>query len=356
MKKLSEILLALRIEQSLKTKDVASLSGIDQALVSKFESGVRIPTKAQIQNLSHVFNCSLKELETARLAEKIVELVQYEINGNDALMVAEERIAYLNSSKTFEVPMLSSSIQKSLNKIDILQKEWNSNRPINLTQLQKMKEYFATKYTFNSNQIEGNTLTLQETHLIVNEGITIGGKSMREHLEAINHSEAIDFIGDLIANKETLTQRVLLELHTLILKGIDKENAGRHRRTGVLISGSEHVPPEPYMLVKLMEDYFLHYNRQKGSMHPVILAAEMHERLVTIHPFIDGNGRTSRLIMNLILLSNGYTIAILKGDNASRLNYYRALEKVQVEGNPEPFYELICSVVEKSLLEHLKLV
>ena len=122
------------------------------------------------------------------------------------------------------------------------------------------------------------------------------------------------------------------------------------------ISGSRHEPPQPWQLDKLMEDYFHHYLRQKGSLHPVLLAAEMHERLVSIHPFIDGNGRTARLVMNLILLRNGYTIANLKGDNASRMAYYQALEKVQVDNEPAVFYQLVADAVVSSLHAHLDLV
>jgi Fic family protein len=142
----------------------------------------------------------------------------------------------------------------------------------------------------------------------------------------------------------------------LILKGIDKDNAGRFRSVPVRISGSEHLPPQPFLLDKMMEEYFVHYNAQKKILHPVILAAEMHERLVSIHPFIDGNGRTSRLVMNLILLRNGLSIANLKGDVDSRLTYYRALEAVQVDNNPEPFYHLVADAVRDSLERHLELV
>jgi Fic family protein len=219
-----------------------------------------------------------------------------------------------------------------------------------------MEEYFQTSYTFESNRIEGNTLTLQETHLVINEGITIGGKSMHEHLEAINHKEAIALLMDLVSNKTPFTAFRLKQLHQLILKGIDTKNAGVYRRLPVRISGSAHIPPEPYLVDKLMEDYFLFYESQKSIVHPALLAAEMHERLVSIHPFVDGNGRTARLVMNLILLQNGYTIANLKGNLADRMRYYQALEKVQINHENEDFYQLILEHAEISLTEHLHLV
>jgi Fic family protein len=177
-----------------------------------------------------------------------------------------------------------------------------------------------------------------------------------EHLEAINHQEAIDWVMTLVRGKEGLDKRNLLSLHHLILKSVDSRNAGKYRDVPVRIGGSEHVPPQPYLIGKLMEDYFIHYEKQQAKLHPVLLAAEMHERLVSIHPFIDGNGRTSRLVMNFILLRHGYTLANLKGDEESRMAYYQALERVQLDADPEPFYHLILDRVKESLEEHLELV
>jgi Fic family protein len=204
--------------------------------------------------------------------------------------------------------------------------------------------------------MEGNTLSLQETQLVINEGLTISGKTMKEHLEALNHSEAVEFLDELAGKKITIDRKNLLDLHALILKSIDRDNAGRYRSVPVRISGSRHEPPQPHMIDKLMEDYFAYYQQYRNQLHPVVLAAEMHERLVSIHPFIDGNGRTSRLIMNLILLQHGYTIANLKGDADSRLAYYRALESVQLNNDPHPFYKLVANAAEESLNRHLAMV
>ena len=327
MKTLSNILKKSRNSNNLKFRDLAATTGIDQALLSKFESGTRLPTQVQIAILANAYNLNISELRTLWLAEKVLQIVQNEPLASEVLAVAESRVEYLTGRQALEVPELPSSLQKKLAVIDGLKAEWQTRKPLDPAQLSKMRAFFHIEYTFESNRIEGNTLTLQETSLVVNEGLTISNKSMREHLEAINHAEAVDFIVEMAQGREDISRRSLLELHSLILRSIDRDNAGRYRSVPVRISGSEHAPPQPYLLEKLMEDYFLHYRSQQGMMHPVILAAEMHERLVSIHPFIDGNGRTSRLVMNLILLRNGYTIANLKGDNNSRLAYYRALEK-----------------------------
>ncbi|HOS84599.1 MAG TPA: Fic family protein [Bacteroidales bacterium] len=353
--KLQEIIKKARISQNMTMLTLSNLSGIDQALLSKYESGQRIPSEAHIQNLSRALEIPYTEIRTAYITEKIYEIIQFEETAKEALQAAEARIEYLSSKQVFKLQQIHSSVQEKLQIADTLREVWLSKKPLNATQLHKMKEYFALKYTFESNRIEGNTLTLQETQLVVNEGITIGGKSMREHLEAINHSEAIDFVSTMLVGKEEISQRNVLEIHRLILKSIDNENAGTYRKVQVRISGSEHVPPDWLLVPQMMNDFFTHYKKQKKKLHPILLAAEMHERLVTIHPFIDGNGRTARLLMNCILLQHGYTIAIVKGDSDAKKQYYNALEQVQIHNNPNTFYELIVQNVIQSLQEHIEL-
>jgi Fic family protein len=345
-----------REEKNLKIHELAAKIGIDSSLMSRILSNKRKPTKSQLKKLSEVLEVDFNELMKEFLTEEIVGIIkQYPQIAGEVLQAAEERVVYLTSNNRFEVIELSSSLQEKLCNIDKLHTKWSSKKPLSETQLKKMEEYFHTSYTFESNRIEGNTLSLQETHLVINEGITIGGKSMREHLEAVNHKDAIELVKDLVTNNIPFNAYRLKQLHQLILKGVDDRNAGVYRSLPVRISGSEHIPPEPYLLGKLMEDYFLFYESQKNILHPVILAAEMHERLVSIHPFIDGNGRTSRLVMNLILLQNGYTIANLKGSLNDRMCYYKALEQVQVNHESDLFYQLIIDRVDASLEEHIHL-
>lgn len=239
-------------------------------------------------------------------------------------------------------------LQTLLQELDTLKAELSKFR---LQDNSKIQEALAIEYTYESNRIEGNTLTLQETQLVIEKGLTIGGKALKEHLEAINHKEAIDFIGELVKKESVLDERTLKQIHSIILKSIDRENAGVYRKVPVLISGSTHTPPQPYLLHKLMEEYFQFYEENRKSMHPVVLAAEMHERLVTIHPFIDGNGRTSRLVMNLILLQHGYPLANIRGDSESRLKYYDALERSR-EDSKTAFIELVADSV-KQMIERL---
>lgn len=241
-----------------------------------------------------------------------------------------------------------------LDQIDDLKKCLDSFRPLNLAQLKNLQTAWDIEYTYESNRIEGNTLTLQETGLVINEGITVGGKRLNEHLEAINHKEAIEYIREIATEQAELNEYSLSSIHALILRGIDQSNAGKYRSVPVTISGAKHVPPQPFMLKKLMEDLFIFFNENKETLHPVQLAAEMHERLVTIHPYIDGNGRTSRLLMNLILLQHGYPIANISADQ--RIAYYNALEKAQVENDTSDFHLLVAKVEKTSLVKYLQMV
>lgn len=355
MKTFGEIIRSAREQFAWTLSDLSMRTGIDAAILSKIERSERLATRKNVIDLSVALSLPIDTALSQWMSDKILRDIGYDAIALEALMVAEGKVKYHMSQRHTHFEGLSAEIKDKLALCDDLLVKWKSNRPLDMGQIRKMEEYFRVNYTYESNRIEGNTLTMQETHLVVNQGITIGGKSMREHLEAINHSEAIDYLYDLVARRVDFNERVLKELHHLVLKGIDRENAGKYRNVPVRIGGSSFVPAQPYLVQKLMEDVFVFYAENKDIMHPVVLAAEMHERIVTVHPFIDGNGRTSRLVMNLILLSHGYTIANLKGDNTSRLRYYTALEKCQTAQDKSVFIQLIAETTIDSLQEHLEL-
>lgn len=252
---------------------------------------------------------------------------------------------------------MSNELQTILQDCDRLKARLSALRPLPVEALQKIEEALAIEYTYESNRIEGNTLTLQETELVVNEGVTISGKSMREHLEAINHAEAIDYIKEFAKNGIEINQRTIKEIHSLVLHGINRENAGRYRNVPVMISGSRHVPPQPYLIEKQMEDFMIRFaEMETAHEHPVLIAAYLHDELVRIHPFIDGNGRTSRLLMNLYLLRNGYTLVNLKGSDEAKISYYKALEASHIEKQPEAFQMLVAEAEKDSLLRYLSIL
>lgn len=243
-----------------------------------------------------------------------------------------------------------------LEQIDDLKKSLESFRPLQGIHIEKLNQYLDEVFTYDSTSIEGNTLTLQETALVLNKGITIGGKSLREHFEIVNHKEAIDYIKEIVKKEEVFNKRVLLDIHHLILKNIDVHNAGKFRNVDVMISGSAHKPPTFLQVENLMRDYFEFYEQEKEDLNPVILSAELHERLVTIHPFIEGNGRTARLVMNLILLQYGFPITNISSQNALRDEYYKSLEMAQTEDNKEVFHKFIAKNVKNSLIKYLEII
>lgn len=252
---------------------------------------------------------------------------------------------------------MNEDIKELLNEVDVLKEQLSTLRPLPEEALKKIQDALDIEYTYESNRIEGNTLTLQETALVVNEGVTISGKSMREHLEAINHTEAINYIKDIAKQDIEISERTIKEIHALILHGIDRENAGRYRTVPVMISGSTHMPPQPYLIEKQMEDFMLRFREmEEEKIHPVLVAAYLHDELVRIHPFIDGNGRTSRLLMNLYLLRNGYVIITLKGSNDAKINYYKALEKSHTEHLMEDFQQLVVEAEITALQKYLSIM
>jgi Fic family protein len=324
-----------REQKRLKTREVAQLLGIDQALISKFENGSRKPTKDQVSKLATLLEIDYETLIIAWLKEKLI----YEIGQDEfalkAMNLVREEIE--NNYQALQ-KSISTNIQSILNEIDALKLKLDQFDRYSIAQALELE------YTFESNRIEGNTLTLRETDLVINEGLTISGKSMREHLEAINHQEAIAYIKQLIEKNTSINEPEVLAIHNLILRGINPKNAGRYRLTQVRIEGRSYIPPQALMVAKEMEDFFIWYETNKNKLHPILLAAELHERLLAIHPFIDGNGRTARLVMNLILLQNGYAIANIKGDDESKIHYYNALETAQTKNNKEELRSVVTSI------------
>jgi Fic family protein len=229
--------------------------------------------------------------------------------------------------------------------VDNLKTILDQHRPLDLAIVRNLREDLIVRWTYHSNAIEGNTLTLRETKVAL-EGITIGGKSLREHLEVVNHRDAILLLEDLVQKNEPLSEWTLKCLHQLILKGIDDNNAGRYRRVNVRIAGASHLPPDQVLVPELMERFITWHHQESPSLHPVERAARVHSDFVKIHPFVDGNGRTSRLLMNLELMQAGYPPAVLPVEK--RLAYYEALDQDHAEGNRGPFLKLICGVVQES--------
>src|SRR5690625_2254741 len=238
-------------------------------------------------------------------------------------------------------------------KIDQKKALLDAKRPLPKHTLKSLRDKLLLEWTYNTNAIEGNTLTINETKVVL-EGITVGGKTMREHLEVINHRDAITFVEEIVKNQESLTEWQMKNIHRLILKGIDDEYAGVYRDQKVLISGAKHTPPDPLLIQEQMEQLIDWYKKEAKQLHPITRGAMLHVNFVGIHPFIDGNGRTARLLLNLELMKEGFPPIVIKVEN--RLDYYKALDKAHTEKDYNDFIRLVKVEAEDSIDLYLKTV
>lgn len=243
-------------------------------------------------------------------------------------------------------PIVQKRLEEKLKKINRL-------RPLPKSAVVKLQEQFQIEMDYNSNAIEGNSLTLKETFLVINEGVTIKGKPLKDHLEAKDHHAALEYLYELVESQKrnTISELLIRNLHQAVVRETDREWAGQYRNAGVIIAGAKHNPPDALEIPKLVKGLMEWLNKQKNKINPVELAAVFHYKLVNIHPFFDGNGRTARLAMNLLLMKAGYPlVVILKND---RKKYYDVLEKADA-GDYKPLVKFVAQAVERSLDIYLK--
>lgn len=232
-------------------------------------------------------------------------------------------------------------------KLTKKKKELDTYRPLPPELVKNLEEWLDIELTYTSNAIEGNTLSRMETALIIEKGITVEGKSLREHLEAINHKRALEEIRELAKKgHQFLEERDILNIHAFILKGINDTWVGRYRQVPVRISGSDVVLPNYVKVPSLMKDFMRWLHSIQGE-HPVKIAADAHYKLVSIHPWIDGNGRTARLLMDLTLIQAGYPPAIIRKEERKR--YLSSIEEAQLGGSIQKFYDLMSEAEDRTL-------
>jgi Fic family protein len=238
-----------------------------------------------------------------------------------------------------------------LKRLEAKKAQLDGLRPLPVAAINRLRDEILIEWIYNSNAIEGSTVTLQETRLILETGLTVGGKSLREHFEVINHKEAIQYVEDLVQNTEPITAFHVRQIHKLILKNNDDENAGSYRKTQVRIAGAPFIPPESWQITRLMTEWEEWVAGAERSIHPIALAAQAHHRLVAIHPFVDGNGRTARLVMNLLLMRRGYPATVIL--RANRRQYYSVLAQAD-SGKMDALDNFVGRSVENSLNLYLE--
>ncbi len=235
-------------------------------------------------------------------------------------------------------------------RVDALKAEFSKRRPLTPGELKRLQEEFLVEFTYNSNAIEGNTLTLRETALVL-EGVTIDKKPLKDHLEAVGHRDAFLYVEQLVTDKVKLTESVIRAIHSLVL--IDRpDDKGVYRRIPVTIMGAYHEPPQPYLVPVQMEQLIA--GQKETKRHPIEGAALFHLRFEGVHPFIDGNGRTGRLVLNLMLMQQGYPPIDVKFADRSR--YYACFDSNYRDNTAAPMVELVAEYLEQRLERHLKML
>lgn len=237
-----------------------------------------------------------------------------------------------------------------LDIIDRKKRELDSCRPLTEGEVARLTEEFIVEYTYNSNAIEGNTLTLRETDMVL-RGLTIDQKPLKEHMEAVGHKDAFDFVCDLVKSNEPITERIIKQIHYLVLAD-KKDDRGVYRRVPVRIMGASHEPVQPYLIEPKMEQLLIDYNN--SSEHIITKLSKFHIGFEGIHPFIDGNGRTGRLLVNLELMKAGYPPIDIKFTD--RLSYYNAFDEYHVKHNLSAMEKLFAGYVNQRLDMYLDML
>ena len=242
------------------------------------------------------------------------------------------------------------SNESLLTLIDKKKKELDNRRPLTEGETERLNEEFTVEYTYNSNAIEGNTLTLRETDLVL-RGLTIDRKPLKDHMEAVGHKEAFEFVSELVKQNEPLSERIIKQIHFLVLVG-NKDDRGVYRKVPVRIMGVKHEPVQPYMIEPKMEELLKSF--MEGEEHIITKLARFHIEFEGIHPFIDGNGRTGRLLVNLELMKAGYPPIDIKFTD--RMEYYKAFDEYHENHNLSAMEHLFASYVNSRLDMYLKIL
>lgn len=242
------------------------------------------------------------------------------------------------------------SQESILSQIDRKKAELDKCRPLTTGEVERLNEEFIVEYTYNSNAIEGNTLTLRETDLVL-RGLTIAQKPLKDHMEAVGHKEAFDYISQLVKEKAPISESIIKQIHFLVLAD-KRDDRGVYRRVPVRIMGAQHEPVQPYLIEPKMEQLLIDFAESKE--HIITKLARFHIEFEGIHPFIDGNGRTGRLLVNLELMKAGYPPIDIKF--ADRIAYYNAFDEYYVKHNLSAMEKLFAGYVNERLDTYLKML
>lgn len=271
-------------------------------------------------------------------------------NGKISGAYQEGRMWHIPIDAVKPVDGRYKSQESILSQIDRKKAELDQCRPLTEGEVERLNEEFIIEYTYNSNAIEGNTLTLRETDLVL-RGLTIAQKPLKDHMEAVGHKEAFDYISQLVKEKVPISESIIKQIHFLVLAD-KRDDRGVYRRVPVRIMGAQHEPVQPYLIEPKMEQLLIDFAESKE--HIITKLARFHIEFEGIHPFIDGNGRTGRLLVNLELMKAGYPPIDIKF--ADRIAYYNAFDEYYVKHNLSAMENLFAGYVNERLDTYLKML
>lgn len=300
-----------------------------------------------VQQVAELWNISDRRVRVLCSEGKIPGTIKegraYKIPA-DALKPVDER--------TLRGKNISTEYEELFKRIDAKKAELQKRRPLTQGELERLREQFLLEFTYNSNAIEGNTLTLQETAMVL-EGITIDKKPLKEHLEAVGHRDAFKYIQELVSEKVTLSEKIIKDIHTLVL--MDRpQDRGIYRRLPVRILGAKVEPPQPYLVPIKMEELMRNYSSTENKLHEIEKVAKFHLDFEGVHPFIDGNGRTGRLILNLEVMKNGYPPISVKFTD--RKKYYECFHAYLEESDASKMILMVSDYIEEELDKYLSIL
>lgn len=238
-------------------------------------------------------------------------------------------------------------------KIDQNKSAIDSRRPFTEHMSKQLREYYKIGLTWASNSIEGNTLTISETKVLLEDGLTVGGKPLKDIFEAVGHGKAYDYMITLV-HSDDITENMIQNIHRLFYSLIDENEAGKYRSEEIIVSGTDYVFPAPEEIADRIKDLSFWIKTERNRFHPVEFAALLHLKFVTIHPFIDGNGRTARLLMNLALLQKGYQMAVIPP--VCKVDYNSCIRLYQNKGQPDLFVKFISEQVYETQKELMRML
>ncbi len=349
---LADFIKLWRLNNEMTMQMLSSLTGIDQALISKYENGKRLPSEKHLLQLSTGMNIPLNTLRNDYLSDKIFQLLQFNPQKESILNKVSQLLQNQTSANLkIDFSVTSQSVNQELSKLIPYQKRWTKLLPFAKNQVEILHQNIDLAFVFDCNHLNGSSLSFKETLQIIIQNKTIAGKSFDEHLDVVNLNNTIQWIRKAANDKLIFNKKLLTDTHILLYNGIANNEAGIYRSQNI----TQNSPPA-FLVEKLMDDFFQGFIVQQYNLHPLQLATQVFERIISISPFAVGNEKIAQLMMNFILLKHDYPLTTFGSDLQSNITLNDALEKAQSDNTNEDLLLFIINKAKAAYKLQLKLL